>query len=45
MSRSQLAAEGHTVVITEREPGLHALRVEPRLGIGQTCYLAPADQG
>ncbi|SIH65809.1 Uncharacterised protein [Mycobacteroides abscessus subsp. abscessus] len=45
VSRSQLAAEGHTVVITEREPGLHALRVEPRLGIGQTCYLAATDQG
>ncbi|GAA1634604.1 MBL fold metallo-hydrolase [Brevibacterium sanguinis] len=45
VSRDDLEAEGHRVVIDEREPGLHALRVEPRLGIGQTCYLAQTSEG
>lgn len=37
-----LAASGRSIAITEVEPGLHALRTEPRTGIGQTCYLATA---
>ncbi|MGW9826541.1 glyoxylase-like metal-dependent hydrolase (beta-lactamase superfamily II) [Brevibacterium pityocampae] len=43
--RSELEAAGHAVTIREVEPGLHALRVVPRLGIGQTCYLARTEQG
>lgn len=43
--RSALESAGHAVTIREVEPGLHALRVEPRLGIGQTCYLARTEQG
>lgn len=44
-TREELAAEGHSISIEEREPGLFALRVEPKLGIGQTCYLAQTDAG
>ena len=44
-TREQLESEGHRVSISEREPGLYALRVEPKLGIGQTCYLAQTAEG
>lgn len=44
-SRTELEAEGHALTIEEREPDLFALRVSPRLGIGQTCYLARTDAG
>ncbi|SDS90160.1 hypothetical protein SAMN04489752_2806 [Brevibacterium siliguriense] len=44
-TRNELESEGHRITITEREPGLFALRVEPKLGIGQTCYLACTDSG
>jgi hypothetical protein len=44
-SREELEAEGHTISVTKREPGLYALRTEPKLGIGQTCYLAQSDHG
>lgn len=44
-TREELESEGHSISIEEREPGLFALRVEPKLGIGQTCYLAQTDHG
>ncbi|MCI4012216.1 hydrolase [Brevibacterium sp. ZH18] len=44
-TREELESEGHRLVIEEREPGLYALHVEPRLGIGQTCYLAQTPHG
>lgn len=44
-TREELASELHSVSIAEREPGLYALRVEPKLGIGQTCYLAQTEHG
>ncbi|WP_309132539.1 hydrolase [Brevibacterium sp.] len=44
-SRDGLEAEGHSVIVKEREPGLFALHVEPRFGIGQTCYLAQTEHG
>src|SRR5699024_12512978 len=37
--------EGHRLVIENREPGIFALRVTPRLGIGQTCYLVCTEAG
>lgn len=45
VTRSQLESEGHTISVREVEPGLHALRTEPKLGIGQTCYLVQTEQG
>lgn len=44
-TRETLESEGHSLTVEEREPGLFALRVEPKLGIGQTCYLACTDAG
>ncbi|HJF76234.1 MAG TPA: hydrolase [Brevibacterium linens] len=44
-TRTELESEGHRLTISEREPGLFAIRVEPKLGIGQTCYLACTDAG
>ncbi|MDN6605243.1 hydrolase [Brevibacterium sp.] len=44
-TREELESEGHSVSINEREPGLFALQVEPKLGIGQTCYLAQTEHG
>jgi hypothetical protein len=44
-TRADLESEGHRITTTEREPGLFAIRVEPKLGIGQTCYLACTDSG
>ncbi|UVI37368.1 hydrolase [Brevibacterium spongiae] len=44
-TREELEAEGHCLTVEEKEPGLFALRVKPRLGIGQTCYLACTDSG
>ncbi|GAA1848875.1 hydrolase [Brevibacterium marinum] len=44
-TREDLESEQHSVSIAEREPGLFALRVEPKLGIGQTCYLAQTEHG
>lgn len=44
-TRRELESEQHRVSINEREPGLFALRVEPKLGIGQTCYLAQTEHG
>lgn len=44
-TREELESEQHSVSINEREPGLFALRVEPKLGIGQTCYLAQTEHG
>ena len=44
-TRGNLEAEGYSITLTEREPGLFAIRVEPKLGIGQTCYLACTDSG
>ncbi len=44
-SRERLESEGHRLVVKEREPGLFALHVEPRFGIGQTCYLAQTEHG
>jgi len=44
-TREQLEAEGHSVSVTEREPGLYALRAEPKLGIGQTAYVAQTEHG
>src|SRR5699024_2157963 len=37
--------EGHRLVIENREPGIFALRVTPRLGIGQTGYLVCTEAG
>jgi hypothetical protein len=44
-TREELEAEGHALSIDEREPGLFALRISPKLGIGQTCYLACTESG
>ncbi|WP_343071880.1 hydrolase [Brevibacterium renqingii] len=44
-TRDELEAEGHSLVVKEREPGLFALGVEPKLGIGQTCYLVRTELG
>lgn len=44
-TRAELCAEGHYLSLDEREPGIVALRVEPKLGIGQTCYLVRTDGG
>ncbi len=44
-SRDRLAVEGFSVGVREVETGLCAIRVEPRLGIGQTCYLACTADG
>lgn len=44
-TREELVSEYHSVSIVEREPGLYALRVEPKLGIGQTCYLTQSEHG
>ena len=44
-TRKELESEQHSVSINVREPGLFALRVEPKLGIGQTCYLAQTENG
>lgn len=44
-TRQELEDEGHRLVIEDREPGLFALRVTPRLGIGQTCYLVCTEAG
>lgn len=44
-TREELESEQHRVSINKREPGLFALRVEPKLGIGQTCYLAQTEHG
>jgi len=44
-TRAGLESEGHRIATTEREPGLFAIRVEPKLGIGQTCYLVCTDSG
>lgn len=44
-TRADLESEGHRITTTEREPGLFAIRVEPKLGIGQTCYLACTESG
>jgi hypothetical protein len=44
-TRTELEAEGHSLSIEEKEPGLFALHVEPRFGIGQTCYLACTEDG
>ena len=44
-TRAELESEGHRITTAEREPGLFAIRVEPKLGIGQTCYLACTDSG
>ncbi|RBP66105.1 hypothetical protein DFO66_10348 [Brevibacterium sanguinis] len=44
-TRAELDSAGHSVVVEEREPGLHAVRVEPRFAIGQTCYLAQTEHG
>lgn len=41
----ELADSGRTVAINEVEPSLHALRVEPRTAIGQTCYLVATPAG
>ena len=41
----ELAASGRTIVVAEVEPGLRSLRVEPRTGIGQTCYLVTTEAG
>jgi hypothetical protein len=44
-TRGELESEGHSLSVEEREPGLFALRVEPKFGIGQTCYLAQTESG
>ncbi|KAB1947366.1 hydrolase [Brevibacterium linens] len=44
-TRAELESEGHHISTAQREPGLFAIRVEPKLGIGQTCYLACTDSG
>lgn len=44
-TRAELESEGHSLTVDEREPGLFALRVEPKLGIGQTCYLVRTEAG
>jgi hypothetical protein len=36
----ELAAEGHTGTITEVEPGLHGITIEPTVGIGQAHWLS-----
>lgn len=41
----ELAESGRRVSLDEVEPGLHSLRVEPRTGIGQTCYLVRTSSG
>ncbi len=44
-TRAELESEGHHISTAEREPRLFSIRVEPKLGIGQTCYLACTDSG
>jgi len=38
-STDELVAAGHTLTVTELEPGLWGLRPEPKVGIGQTALL------
>src|SRR5215208_2753984 len=35
----ELVAEGHRGIITEVEPGLHGIAIEPSVGIGQRALL------
>ena len=41
----ELALEGHRGSIAEVEPGLHGIRVEPSVGIGQRALLVRTDSG
>ncbi|MFJ4169574.1 MBL fold metallo-hydrolase [Paenarthrobacter sp. NPDC089714] len=40
-----LAAAGHRVVVEENEPGLWGIRVEPKVGIGQTSQWVLTPEG
>ncbi len=42
---TELQAEGHTGVVRELEPGLHAITVEPSVGIGQQALLVGTPAG
>lgn len=44
-TRDELEAQGHKLVITELEPGLHAVRTTPRVGIGQRGLLVCTAEG
>ena len=41
----ELAAEGHTGTITEVEPDLHGITIEPTVGIGQRALLVQTSAG
>lgn len=45
ITRDELEAQGYKVVLTELEPGLHAVRTTPRLGIGQRGLLVRTSAG
>lgn len=44
-SLRELREAGHRIRITELEPGLHGVRVEPSVGIGQQAHLVVTPQG
>src|SRR5215203_2102326 len=41
----ELVAEGHRGIITEVEPGLHGIAIEPSVGIGQRALLLRTSAG
>lgn len=44
-TRDELAAEGYRIVVTEIEPGLHAVETDRPLGIGQRGLLVQTNAG
>jgi glyoxylase-like metal-dependent hydrolase (beta-lactamase superfamily II) len=44
-TQAELAAEGHRTTVTELEPDLYGISVEPRVGIGQRCLLLRTEAG
>ncbi|GAA2235663.1 hydrolase [Herbiconiux moechotypicola] len=44
-TRDELAAEGHRIVVTELEPGLHAVEAVRSVGIGQRGLLLQTEAG
>ncbi|MEV7605662.1 MBL fold metallo-hydrolase [Paenarthrobacter sp. NPDC089322] len=45
LTLKDLERSGHQVMMTENEPGLFAIRVEPKVGIGQTSQLLVTPAG